>query len=132
MVDHVPGDPASKGARLRTLLTLLFVAAPTLAASHLSFTRVVSSAYSLPAGQRIAFVYAVGDNPAVESFVEDFVDFVDRANTLRIVNAVEDNRHGGSFEGLNFRKLHKEYPADKYIGVTAFTCSGTQKSGKGS
>ena len=134
MVDDVPGDSSCKGARRGALLTaVLLAAAPALAAGpHLSYTRMVSSAYTLPVGQRIAFVFAVGDNPAIESFVEDFVDFVDHANTLRIVNAVEDNRHAGSFEGLNFRKLHKEQPADKYIGVSAFTCSGAPKSGKGS
>ena len=133
-MDNVPGDTPSKGACRRTLLiAVALAAAPALGAGpQLSYTRVVASAYSLPVGQRIAVVYAVGDNPAIGSFVEDFVDFVDRANTLRIANAVEDNRHGGSFEGLNFRKLHKEYPADKYLGVTAFTCTGTQKSGKGS
>ena len=133
MVDDVPGDPAGQGTRSGALLTaLLLVAAPSFAGPHLSYSRVVSTAYSLPAGQRIAFVYAVGDNTAIASFVEDFVDFVDRANTLRIENAVEDNRYGGSFEGLNFRKLHKEHPADKYLGVTAFTCTGMQKSGTGS
>jgi tetratricopeptide (TPR) repeat protein len=132
-VDNVFGDSPSKGARRGPLLTaLVFAAAPALAGSHLAFTRVVSTAYSLPAGQRIAFVYAVGDNPAIEAFVEDFVDFIERADTLRIVNAVENNKYAGSLDKMNFRKLHKEHPADKYLGVTAFTCSGIQKSGKGS
>ena len=111
---------------------LVFQAGAAFAAPHISFTRVASSAYSLPAGQRLAVVYAIGDHRAVDAFVDDFVDIVDRAGTLRIENAVGENQHLASFEGRNFRRLRKQHPADKYVGVSAFTCSGTQHSAVGS
>jgi tetratricopeptide (TPR) repeat protein len=112
---------------MRTICAVLFLEATAAFAAgpHIAFTRVVSSAYALAPGQRIAVVYAIGDHEAVSAFVENFVDSVDRAGTLRIENAVgEDQR--------DFRKLRKKHPADKYVGVSAFTCSGTQHNAVGS
>ena len=102
--------------------TAVFAAGP-----RLSFTHVVSSPYSLTPGQRIAVIYAIGDHQAVTTFVEDFVDDVDRAGTLRIENAVGEN-----LNARDYRRLRREHPAERYIGVSAFTCTGTQKSASGS
>jgi tetratricopeptide (TPR) repeat protein len=102
--------------------TAAFAAGP-----RLSFTHVVSSPYSLAPGQRIAVIYAIGDHQAVTTFVEDFVDDVDRAGTLRIENAVGEN-----FNARDYRRLRREHPAERYIGVSAFTCGGNQRSATGS
>lgn len=102
--------------------TAVFAAGP-----RLSFTHVVSSPYTLTPGQRIAVIYAIGDHQAVTTFVEDFVDDVDRAGTLRIENAVGEN-----LNARDYRRLRREHPAERYIGVSAFTCTGTQKSASGS
>src|SRR5438270_4023418 len=110
----------------------LFASGAFAAGGHISFTRVVSSPYSLTPGQRIAVIYAIGDHQAVGTFVEDFVDDVDRAGTLRIENAVGENQHLASFEDRDFRRLRHQHPAEKYIGVSAFTCSGNQRSATGS
>jgi len=112
---------------MKTICAALFLEATAAFAAgpHVSFTRVVSSAYTLAPGQRIAVVYAIGDHEAVSAFVENFVDIVDRAGTLRIENAVGENQR-------DFRKLRKRHPADKYVGVSAFTCAGTQRNALGS
>ena len=111
---------------------LVFATAAFAAGAQISFTRVASSPYSFQPGQRIALVYAIGDHQAVATFVDDFVDDVDRAGTLRIENAVGDNQHLAAFEGRDFRRLRRQYPADKYVGVSAFACTGTQRSATGS
>jgi hypothetical protein len=112
----------------RVWASIVFCATAAFAAGpRLSFTHVVSSPYSLSQGQRIAVIYAIGDHQAVTTFVEDFVDDVDRAGTLRIENAV-----GEHFDGRDFRRLRRLHPAERYIGVSAFTCSGRQHSATGS
>ena len=128
----MPGDPSREGARRRAFLIALLFAPATLvaAAPHISFSRVVSPPYGFAPGQSIAVIYAIGDNANVSLFVDDFVDVVDRAGTLRIENAVENNRH--SFEGADYRRLRRDHPADRYLGVSAFTCSGTEHRGTGS
>jgi Tetratricopeptide repeat len=132
MVDHVPGDSARKRTSRRALLSsVLLVAAPALAGPRLTFMRVASSAYTVPAGQRIAVIYAIGDHEAISTFVDDFVDDVDRAGTLRIENAV-GSTDLASFDGHDFRRLRKEHPADKYLGVSAFRCNGKQHNAVGS
>ena len=130
-MDNVPGDSARKGACRGTLLTaLLLQAAAAFAGPRLTFTRTVTSAYSIAPGQRVAVIYAIGDHQAIATFVDDFVDDVDRAGTLRIENAVENNQH--PVHEKDFRRLRRVLPADKYVGVSAFTCTGTQRSATGS
>ncbi|HJT16146.1 MAG TPA: hypothetical protein VJ853_02095 [Thermoanaerobaculia bacterium] len=90
---------------------------------------MTSPPYGFAAGQRIAVVYAIGDNQNVAAFVDDFVDTVDRAGTLHIENDVENNQH--PFDA-DFKKLRHRHPADRYVGVSAFTCSGSEHRAEGS
>ena len=125
-MDDVPGDSPCKGARRGALLTaLVFAAAPALAAPRVTFTRTVTSAYSLAPGQRVAVVSAIGDHASIDTFVEDFVDAIDRAGTLRIVNAVASGER-------DYGRLRRRYPADRYVSISAFTCNGTQRNALGS
>jgi tetratricopeptide (TPR) repeat protein len=126
----MPGDSAREGARRRALLIALFFPATLFAVGrYVSFTRVTSPPYGLTAGQHIAMIYAIGDNQNVALFVDDFVDDVDRAGTLQIENAVENNQH--SFE-TDYRRLRRRHPADRYVGVSAFTCSSSEHRAEGS
>jgi tetratricopeptide (TPR) repeat protein len=77
----------------------------------------------------VAVVYAIGDNQNVAVFVDDFVDNVDRAGTLHIENDVENNQH--PFD-TDYKKLRRRHPADRYVGVSAFTCSGSEHRAEGS
>src|SRR4029079_11888997 len=66
------------------------------------------------------------------TFVDRFVDVVGRAGTLRIVNAVENNHHYAALDGGSITALRHDHPADAYLGVNVFTCSGVERSAEGS
>jgi tetratricopeptide (TPR) repeat protein len=65
----------------------------------------------------------------VLTFVDRFVDVVARSGTLRITNAVENNHH---FASIDTAALRHDHPADAYLGVNVFTCSGVERSAEGS
>src|SRR5207245_8936505 len=99
---------------LRPLL-LLQVTAAFAAGPRLSFTRVVPAPHDLAPAQRVAVIYAIGDNQNITTFVEDFVDYIERAGTLRVENAVENKQNFAAFEGATFKRLRREHPADAYV-----------------
>lgn len=103
-----------------------------LASARLTFTRVIPPLHDLSPAKEIAVIYAIGDNQKVTTFVEDFVEYVGRAGTLRIENAVEENQHLAALDNAALKRLRREHPADAYIGVNLFTCTGTQRSAQGS
>src|SRR5213594_607547 len=111
-------------------MALLFTA--VLLGAHISFMRVIPAQHDLAPAQRIAVIYAIGDNLKVTTFVEDFVEYVGRAGTLRIDNAVEDNQHLVSLDDKALKRLRREHPADAYIGVSRFTCAGETRGAEGS
>lgn len=112
-------------------MALLLQAGVALATSpRLTFTRTVAPAHDLAPAERLAVIYAIGDNSKIEAFVERFVDLVSRAG-LRIENAVENN-HYLIVDEISLRAVRREYPADAYLGVNRFTCSGDEKSAEGS
>jgi len=77
-------------------------------------------------------IYAIGDSDKVHTFVERFVEDVSRAGTLRVTNAVENNHHFAALDGAALVKLRHDHPADAYLGVNVFTCSGIDRSAEGS
>jgi tetratricopeptide (TPR) repeat protein len=99
--------------------------------ARITFTRVIAPPHDLGVAQRAAIVYAIGDSEKVATFVERFIDYASR-DTLRIDNAVENNQHLASMNNAALKVLRHDHPADLYIGVNAFTCSGTQRSAEGS
>jgi tetratricopeptide (TPR) repeat protein len=119
--------------RSRLLALLLLALATTLsAAPRITFLRRVPAAHDLAPAERIAVIYAIGDSDQVQTFVERFVDAVGRAGTLRITNAVENNHHFAALDGKALASLRREHPADAYLGVNVFTCSGTERTAEGS
>jgi tetratricopeptide (TPR) repeat protein len=111
----------------------LFQAATAFAVGpHVSFTRVVAARHDLGTVQSLAVIYAIGDNQKVTAFVENFVDYVGRAGTLRIENAVEDNRHLTGLDEKAVKRIRRQHPADAYISVSLFTCAGLERKAEGS
>jgi tetratricopeptide (TPR) repeat protein len=110
---------------------LLAMAASVSAAPRISFVRRVPAAHDLAPAERIAVIYAIGDSDKVLTFVDRFVDDVARAGTLRIVNAVENNHHF-ALDAATLKALRHDHPADAYLGVNVFTCSGVERSAEGS
>jgi tetratricopeptide (TPR) repeat protein len=112
---------------------LVFQATAAFAAGpHISFTRVIPAPHDLAPAQRIAVIYAIGDSDKVTSFVEHFVEYVDRSRTLRVENAVEDNQHLTAFDNAAMKRLRHDHPADAYVGVGLFTCDGKEHHAEGS
>src|SRR5437016_1335652 len=109
---------------------VLLNAASVLAAPRITFVRALPATYDL-AGERLTFIYAIGDSEQVNDFIGDFIDAVGRAGAYRVENAVENNHHLVADEAA-LKALRREHPSDSYIGVTAFTCSGTDHSAEGS
>src|ERR1043165_1152944 len=112
-----------------SLAVLLLVATAASAAPRISFVRRVPAAHDLAPAERVAVIYAIGDSDKVLTFVDRFVDVVTRAGKLRITNAVENNHH---FATIDVAALRHDHPADAYLGVNVFTCSGIERSAEGS
>jgi len=112
-------------------LALLLQAGVAIAASpRLTFTRTVVAVHDLGSAERLAVIYAIGDNRNIEAFVDRFIDLVSRAG-LRVENAIENNHHL-IVDEISLRTLRRDHPADVYLGVNRFTCSGDEKSAEGS
>src|ERR1041385_1658588 len=113
-------------------IPLLLAATTLLAAPRIAFMRRVPAAHDLAPAERIAVIYAIGDSDKVQTFVERFVDDVGRAGTLRVTNAVENNHHFAALDGAALASLRRDHPADAYLGVNHFTCSGVERTAEGS
>ena len=98
---------------------------------RITFTRTMAPAHDLAPAESLAVIYAIGDSSKVDAFIEHFVDLVSRAGVLRIVNAVENNHHL-IVDDLSLRTVRREHPADAYLGINRFTCTGDEKSAEGS
>ncbi len=119
---------------LALAIALQATVAPVLlaGAARLTFTRVVPAPHDLAPAESIAVIYAIGDNEKVTSFVEHFVEYVARGRTLRTENAVEDNQHLTTFDDAALKRLRREHPADAYVGVSLFSCTGKAHGAEGS
>ncbi len=109
------------------LLTTSVRAAPP----RITFTRTIAPAHDLAPAERLAVIYAIGDSSKIDVFVEHFVDLVARAGVLHVTDAVENNHHLLVDES-SLRAVRRQHPADAYIGINQFTCSGDKKSAEGS
>lgn len=110
----------------------LYAAVALASGPRIAFTRVVAPPHDLAPAESIAVIYAIGDSSKVTAFVEHFVEYVGRGGALRMENAVEGNRHLATLDAAAMKKLRREHPADAYIGVSQFTCTGTEHSAAGS
>ncbi len=119
---------------LRKWIAALVLQAPAAFAvgNHVAFVRVIPAPHDLSPAKSIAVIYAIGDNQKITTFVETFVEYVDRSRTLRVENAVEDNQHLSRFDGVALKRLRREHPADAYVGIGLFTCDGAERHAEGS
>jgi tetratricopeptide (TPR) repeat protein len=111
---------------------VLQASAAFAAGPYVAFIRVVPAPHDLSPAKSIAVIYAIGDNQNITTFVDNFVEYVDRSRTLRVENAVEDNRHLTTFDGAAMRRLRHDHPADAYVGIGLFTCDGAERRAEGS
>src|SRR3977135_1069361 len=112
-------------------VALLLAAAAMANPPRLTFTRTMAPAHDLAPAERLAVIYAIGDNRTIEAFVEHFIDLVSRAGVLPMGNAIDNNTHLFMDE-RSLRAVRHELHADAYVGVNRFSCSGVEKSAEGS
>jgi tetratricopeptide (TPR) repeat protein len=101
------------------------------APARISFTRTLPARRDLGPVERLSVIYAIGDSKQIDAFLDRFVDLVSRAGAVRIENAVENNHHL-FFDKRSLPVLRRNHPADVYVGVNRFSCSGVEKSAEGS
>lgn len=103
--------------RAQAFTILLGIAAAPLvfgATPRVTFERILPATHDLHA-EDLALVQAIGDHASVETFVEVFVDQVNKSQVLRL----RDLRRG---TGL----------ADAYLGIRGYTCAVAEREGEGS
>src|SRR5260370_9869497 len=113
-------------------LAMALLASLALAGSpRISFVRTIPPAHDL-GSSTVALIYAIGDSDKINTFVDVFVDHANR--TLRIENDIERRQHlvGQQIDEATFRTIHREHPADLYLGINIFTCSLTERGAEGS
>src|SRR5690348_1861614 len=111
--------------RAKTLLFAAALSAFALSASaippRITFVRTIAPTHDL-GSEDIAVIYAIGDNDAVNDFVDELVEHANRPGTLRVENAVEGNRHIS-----DLASIRKEHHAAIYLGVNPFSCEGKER-----
>jgi tetratricopeptide (TPR) repeat protein len=120
--------------RMALALAVQAALVPALLAggSRIAFTRRIAPPHDLAPAERVAIIYAIGDNDKVTTFVEELTDAVNRAGTLHIENAVDNNQHVLSLDQASLNRLRIRHPADLYLAVNGFTCSGVDRMMEGS
>jgi tetratricopeptide (TPR) repeat protein len=115
-----------------TLAVLAALAPAALAAGpRIMFTRTLAPPHDLADADHVAVIYAIGDSDKVTTFVDELTDAINRSGTMHIENAVENNHHFTLSES-EMKAIRKQHPADVYLGVNLFTCSGQERSMEGS
>lgn len=100
-----------------TVLVLLLGAAPLLLAvsPRITYERVLPASHDLGRDSDVALIHALTDTPAIEVFVEHFVDQANHSGFLRVRDA--RGRTG---------------TADRYLAVKSFTCDTFVREGEAS
>lgn len=84
-------------------------------------------------GESVAILYLTGDVAKAEWFADTFADRASRTGILKFVVADQRQLRKGERPDANaLRRLHRNYPADVYIGIEDFACSLSDQEGEGS
>src|SRR5437763_8984225 len=118
---------------LRHFLFAVAFSAAAAAAPRVAFVRTIAPLHKL-GGDEVVIIYALGDTPKLDTFIDTFLDRTNRSEELRIAAQLNYiKRLGGeSPDALTIRRLRREHPADVYLGVNHFTCTTTHRGAEGS
>ena len=140
MVDDLFRIITGQRARLEPLLTMfrkfLFavaLSASAAAAPRVAFVRTIAPLHNL-GGSEVVIIYALGDTPKLDTFLDTFLDRTNRSEELRIAAELDHIKtlHGEFPDRLTIQRIRREHPADVYLGVNHFTCTTTQRGAEGS
>jgi len=101
------------GQAFAVLLSLAFASVLFAVPPRINFERILPATTS-PGAEDIAIVHAIGDQASIETFVEVFVDQVNKSQILRM----RDLRH-------------RTGPAGAYLDIKTFTCEMAVREGEG-
>src|SRR6266568_3454685 len=116
---------------MRAGFLALFIASAAFGANppRLTFTRTVPAPKNLGLTNDLVVLYAIGDSDRISTFLDEFVEHVNRSGRLRMTNAVDSGHHfiGAHPDEATVRAVQHDHPADAYLGVNLFTCRSEQK-----
>lgn len=106
------------------------LAAPASAGPRVMFVRRVPAPHDLGPVENVVVLYAIGDNPRLEAFLDVFLEHANRSGLLRIGVASERQQHlfGSRPDASLLKDIRSKHPADAYLGVNTFTCSMEERS----
>ncbi|HEV8432603.1 MAG TPA: tetratricopeptide repeat protein [Thermoanaerobaculia bacterium] len=118
---------------IRKFLLAVAFSTAAAAAPRVAFVRTIAPLHNL-GGSEVVIIYALGDAPKLDTFLDTFLDRTNRSEELRIETQLDHIKrlHGEWPDAVVVRRIRREHPADVYLGVNHFTCSTTQRGGEGS
>ena len=118
---------------LRKFLLAVAISAAASAAPRVAFVRTIKPLHNL-GGSEVVIIYALGDTPKLDTFLDTFLDRTNRSEELRMVAQLEHIKkmRDETPDPLTIRRLRREHPADVYVGVNHFTCATMQRGAEGS
>lgn len=118
---------------VRIAFVLLLTVPLTAATPRLSFQRVVPAPHSLGTAEDVVIIYTLGDSEKMQTFLDVLLEETSRS-PLRLSDASRHTQHfmRDRADEPTIRELHRNHPADVYLGVKAFTCREEAAGGEGS
>lgn len=113
---------------------VLFAASSALASSRITFERTITPIHSLGKVEDLLIAYAIGDNDRIATFIDVFLDQVNREGTLRVLDptTVEHSKERSHRWRRPPKYVESRYRADAYLRIDAFRCDTRERSGQGS
>lgn len=118
---------------LRKFFFAVAFTASAAAAPHISFVRTIAPLHNL-GGDDVVIIYALGDTPKLDTFIDTFLDRTNRSEELRIDAQLGHIKalHGDLPDSLTIQRIRREHPADVFLGINHFSCTTTQRGAEGS
>jgi tetratricopeptide (TPR) repeat protein len=118
---------------IRKFVFAIAFSAAAAAAPRVAFVRTIAPPHSL-GGSEVVIIYALGDAPKLDTFLDTFLDRTNRSEELRIATQLDHIKklRGETPDPLTIQRIRREHPADVYIGVNHFDCTTTERGAEGS
>jgi tetratricopeptide (TPR) repeat protein len=118
---------------LRKFLVAVAISASASAAPRVAYVRTIAPLHSL-GGDDVVIIYALGDTPKLDTFLDTFLDRTNRSEELRIAAQVGyiKRMRGEMPDPLAIQRIRREHPAEVYLGINHFDCTTTERGAEGS
>jgi tetratricopeptide (TPR) repeat protein len=110
--------------RIAVAVAAFFICASGRAASRITFDRIIPAPHDLQGAQDLAVIYAIGDTDSIATFLSEFIYQTNHPGTIRVHDATSVTRNE-----MSLRRLRRRVRAERYLRISAFTCTDDRKSG---